>query len=79
MVIFNMALIFLLPLISIVVFMIFVWSFIPNNKKTSIKAFVISMSCIVLLFGMTETEFWKVDNCLDSGGRYNNELKICER
>ena len=33
---------------------------------------------IVMLLFFSGCEFWKVDKCLDGGGRWNYEKEVCE-
>jgi uncharacterized membrane protein YoaK (UPF0700 family) len=78
MVIMQMVFMFLLPVIFLVSLVAFVWFLYTKNKTASIKAFLILIICLIALLGIGRTEFWEIDSCLDSGGRYNYELKLCE-
>ncbi|WP_020647663.1 DUF2964 family protein [Solimonas variicoloris] len=47
------------------------------------KAVLVGLICLLLGIAWfafeSHAEFWAVDGCLDSGGRYNHEAQRCER
>jgi hypothetical protein len=49
-----------------------------RNRQASIVGWLSIVVGIVLLSVNWFGEFWAVDSCLDSGGRYNYESHVCE-
>ncbi|NIP31077.1 MAG: hypothetical protein GTN59_11095 [Candidatus Dadabacteria bacterium] len=48
-----------------------------KNIKTFLIIIILAFACLsIWLF--INSEFLKVDDCLDSGGRFNYETKECE-
>ncbi|MBY0413459.1 MAG: hypothetical protein K2Q18_04810 [Bdellovibrionales bacterium] len=33
---------------------------------------------VIAIIGVIAYDFWRIDSCLDSGGKWNAEKKICE-
>lgn len=73
-----MVLMYLLPTISFIALVLVILNLIKKDKTKFIRAFIVlGLSLIGLLF-LESTEYWKVDSCLDSGGRYDYEQGKCE-
>ncbi|TMO62247.1 hypothetical protein CWC18_10270 [Pseudoalteromonas aurantia] len=46
-----------------------------NLKRAGLFGLLVSF---VLIGSSYYGDFWQMDGCLDSGGRYNETLKVCE-
>ena len=69
---------FILIVLISLSFLAFVFFYFKKNKKASNRAFLVFILSITTQLLIGSTEFWKVDTCLDSGGTYNYEEKMCE-
>ena len=65
----------LLALAASVILMVAASKRSKNLAKVGIALVAVAMAALVR---QHYSEFWRVDSCLDSGGRYNHENKKCD-
>jgi hypothetical protein len=70
-------LMFLIPIIMLISLVSAVWYLIRKNKSKFIGSSIVLVISLIGFFALEGTEFWKVDSCLDSGGRYDYEQGKC--
>jgi len=71
-------LMFLIPIIVLISLVLAVWYLIRKNKSKFIGSSIVLAISLIGLFALENTEYWKVDSCLDSGVRYDYEQGRCE-
>jgi len=71
-------LMFLIPIVVLISLALTAWYLARKNKSKFIAASIVLMISGIGLFALENTEYWKVDSCLDSGGRYDYEQGKCE-
>ncbi len=74
---FNLIMMFLLPLILMVSLLLVVVFAITKKKSKAIKASYVFGFTLISLLAFETTEFWQIDTCLDSGGKYDYEQSKC--
>lgn len=57
---------------------ILVVALIRRSRRSGILALWFLAAGAILVGRVGYAEFWQVDFCMDSGGRYNDETKSCE-
>jgi len=67
-----------IPIVVLVSLVLAVWYLTRKNKSKFIVTSILLMISVIGLFALENTEYWKVDSCLDSGGRYDYEQGKCE-
>lgn len=51
-----------------------------KNIKKTVLVLAVCTSIIVLLFYRSEIiDFFKIDSCLDQGGKWNYQISSCEK
>ena len=73
-----MVLISIIPIVVLISMLSVVWCL---TRKCKQKFIVASMALLISLIGyfvLENSEYWKVDSCLDSGRRYDYEQGKCE-
>ena len=65
----------LAPVGFIVVLVGWVWR---NRTALSVGAVCLALG-VVLLLRIDYAEFWRIDGCLDQGGRWNQKSSTCEQ
>ncbi len=71
-------LMFLIPIAVLISLVLAVWYLIRKNRSKFIGASIVLAISLVSLFSLENTQYWKVDSCLDSSGRYDYEQGKCE-
>ena len=57
---------------------VFIAATIKKSKKLAIAGFILVVVSMVIIVRGHYSEFWRIDSCLDSGGRFNYEQQKCE-
>ncbi len=71
-------LMFIMPIVVSISLVLAVWYLARKNKFKFIGSLAILTISLIGLFALEHTVYWKVDSCLDSGGRYSYEQGRCE-
>jgi len=56
----------------------FIFNYINNFKIAGLIVFTIAVIFYLLILFLHNSDFVKIDKCLDSGGRFNYQIKECE-